>query len=123
MLFQVGCCIKILLLLFYEFYVVSSCLIFASDTKRHKSLSTAMNLSRFVQALQDTAVGVWRTKSSMQRTRPELQRAQRVFSIHMGRYRKILRKICQDIRVVEGDLRFEQASSCEISAFHCCSLL
>jgi hypothetical protein len=59
----------------------------------------------------------------MQRTRPELQRAQRVFSIHMGRYRKILRKICQDIRVVEGDLRFEQASSCEISAFHCCSLL
>jgi len=58
----------------------------------------------------------------MQRTRPELQRAQRVFS-DMGRYRKIIRKICQDIRVVEGDLRFEQASSCEISAFHCCSLL
>ena len=81
-LFQVGCCIKILLL----FYVVSSYLIFASDTKRHKSLATAMNLSRFVQALQDTAVGVWRTKSSMQRTRPELQRAQRVFSIHMGRF-------------------------------------
>ena len=99
-LFQVGCCIKILLLLFYECFMLF-----------HHVWSLRPDLSR----RSKTPLSGYGERSPPCSARGQSSRGPRGCSAfiweELGRYRKILRKICQDIRVVEGDLRFEQASS------------